>query len=177
MIDVLHLNEEEAEIISGGFKADDLKVASSTDKLKEVTNRLHLSSSSSSEGCAIVLLSLGSKGTFISVTPNKTRLANACNQISSESSSWEAGSTIHIPAFAIPEGQINTNGAGDALFSGFCYALATTMETKLTMKQVGEFASLVAYQRCNINTRDKPSHDVDGLLDMVLNGNLPPTIQ
>mmetsp|Transcript_37742 Transcript_37742/g.43106 ORF Transcript_37742/g.43106 Transcript_37742/m.43106 type:complete len:388 (-) Transcript_37742:30-1193(-) len=177
-IDILHLNEEEAEILLllGQQQQKNSNTSGSSDDnnsnslVHEVTNHLHQS------GCAVVLLSLGSKGSFISITSDENRLA----QIIAKNNYWKAGSNIHIPAFAIPEGRkINTNGAGDALFAGFCWA-ASSIE-KLTLEQAGNFASLVARQRCDSTTRDitTPSSrdDANTLLDMVLSGKLPPIVK
>jgi sugar/nucleoside kinase (ribokinase family) len=162
-VDVLHLNEEEAEILSGEPKAEFMK---STDELKAVTNGLH------KDGCAVVILSLGSKGAFVSVTPDADRLAKSPKMISH----WKAGSSVHVPAFAI-DGEINANGAGDALFSGFCWAAGNNSnEHLLTLEQAGNFASLVARQRCDVKTRDDPAQDAEALLEMVRKGALPPAI-
>ena len=187
-VDVLHLNEEEAEILlakskssspsspspspSGSEVNSDDNNLYSIENLGKVTKGLH------AMGCAVVLLSLGSKGVFISVTEDTTRLVSGTTKQISE---WEAGSQIRIPAYAIESGEINTNGAGDALFAGFCFAVtATTADDYscfLTLEQAGKFAALVARQRCDVQTRESPSHDHYELLDMVRNDhNLPPTI-
>jgi len=59
------------------------------------------------------------------------------------------------------------------LFAGFCWAAS---QESLTLEQAGQFAALVARQRCDATTRDTPSHDAQGLLDIVLAGNLPAAI-
>ncbi|CAB9497496.1 pfkB family carbohydrate kinase [Seminavis robusta] len=158
-IDVLHLNEEEAEILAGVQKDD---LFSGDETLQQVTAALH------QQGCAVVLLSLGSKGSYISVTPDSSRLSQ-CPPIVRDN--WKAQSAVRVPAFAVAENNVNANGAGDALFSGFCYA-AATMEGA-TLEQAGTFASLVARQRCDVQTRDKPEHDATKIAELVRTGNLP----
>ena len=68
---------------------------------------------------------------------------------------------------------MNANGAGDALFSGFCLAASSwgcdmerlickessmsrndEQQWKVSPQVAGTFASLVAWQRCNAKTRD-----------------------
>ena len=65
-IDVLHLNEEEAEILAGVQKNDLFHESGKT--LQIVTEALH------QQGCAVVVLSLGSKGSYISVTSDSDRV-------------------------------------------------------------------------------------------------------
>lgn len=161
-VDVLHLNEEEAEIISGITKEDLFQ--QSGEALKIVTAALH------KDGCAVVLLSLGSKGAYISVTSDTSRLSK-CPPIIRDH--WKADSSVRVPAFAV-DGDVNANGAGDALFSGFCLA-ASTMDGA-TLQQAGTFASLVARQRCDIQTRDTPKHNAEKIMELVRAGELPPAI-
>merc|ERR1712008_50393 len=119
------------------------------------------------QGCAVVLLSLGSKGAFVSVTPDSQRLrqlsSTASDLPSIAISQWTPGTQVRIPAFQIAHGEINANGAGDALFSGFCLAASSwgcVMEQRLCKNEywkvtphvAGTFASLVAWQRCDAKT-------------------------
>ena len=161
-IDVLHLNEEEAEILSGCKKQTLLQ---SDDKLQDVCNNLH------KKGCAIIVLSMGSKGSFLSVTHDKSRLSQ-CPKTVREL--WSPGQSVRSPAFSIA-GEINANGAGDALFSSFCWAAST--QDDITLEQAGTFASLVARQRCDVLTRDAPKYTATELVGMVKRGDgLPPVI-
>jgi len=162
-VDILHLNEEEAELLSG-FRKDDL-LHHSGEKLQIVTEVLH------KEGCAVVVLSLGSRGSYISVTSDANRLGKCPSNISNN---WKASSTARIPAFAVNAGDVNANGAGDALFAAFCFA-AATMEGA-TLEQIGTFASLVARQRCDVKTRDAPQYDAKKIMEIVRKGDLPERI-
>lgn len=162
-VDVLHLNEEEAELLSG-IQKDDL-LQQSGEALKIVADALHR------QGCAVVLLSLGSKGSYISVTSDSARLSK-CPAIIRDS--WKASSSVRIPAFAIAAGDVNANGAGDALFSGFCFAAANMDGASL--QEVGTFAALVARQRCDVKTRDTPEHSAAKIMQIVRSGVLPPAI-
>eukprot|EP00591_Stephanopyxis_turris_P013517 CAMPEP_0195510468 /NCGR_PEP_ID=MMETSP0794_2-20130614/3104_1 /TAXON_ID=515487 /ORGANISM="Stephanopyxis turris, Strain CCMP 815" /LENGTH=374 /DNA_ID=CAMNT_0040637895 /DNA_START=142 /DNA_END=1266 /DNA_ORIENTATION=- len=150
-VDILHLNEEEAAVLCAEGNGD-------------ATTLLH------DRGCAVVILSLGSRGAKISVTSDAARLKRCPGQMKG----WTPGSTVRVPAFHIGEDQINANGAGDALFSGFCFASSMVNVNDVNLEQAGTFASLVAWQRCNIKTRDG-----DGMLgsktlmDMVQKQDLP----
>jgi hypothetical protein len=243
-IDILHLNQDEAEIIfaaaaatatqpeggttipSGGSKDEELLLLSASRTkeqlllLQQVANQLHYprpngddtakkvvvhgNNTSNSEeeeeeeGCAVVLLSMGSKGSFISVTSNTQRLQRCPSSIRNY---WKPGTNLFCPAYAIDsktsntsttststtteeennnndskvEVFINTNGAGDALFAGFCWIVAT--QETVTVEQAGRFASLVARQRCDTRTRNVPSHTLHDLWTMVQTGtNLPPIL-
>ena len=163
-IDVLHLNEEEAEILAGVQKNDLFHESGKT--LQIVTEALH------QQGCAVVVLSLGSKGSYISVTSDSDRVKR-CPPIIRDN--WKPQSTVRVPAFAIAPGNVNANGAGDALFAGFCFA-AATMEGA-TLEQAGTFASLVARQRCDIQTRDNPAQTADQIAALVRAGDLPPKLE
>eukprot|EP00581_Thalassiosira_minuscula_P012456 CAMPEP_0183725110 /NCGR_PEP_ID=MMETSP0737-20130205/19624_1 /TAXON_ID=385413 /ORGANISM="Thalassiosira miniscula, Strain CCMP1093" /LENGTH=389 /DNA_ID=CAMNT_0025955941 /DNA_START=90 /DNA_END=1255 /DNA_ORIENTATION=- len=157
-IDVLHLNEDEALVLSSS--------SSSESKTDDDVSPQMLSQIASfhAEGCAVVLLSLGSKGAFVSVTPDAQRLeqlsSNDSDLASIAISRWTPGTQVRVPAFQIAHGDINANGAGDALFSGFCLAASSwgcAMESedwKVTPQVAGQFASLVAWQRCDAKTRD-----------------------
>jgi sugar/nucleoside kinase (ribokinase family) len=161
------------------------------------------------EGCAVVLLSMGSKGSYISVTSNIQRLQRCPPSIRNH---WKPGTSLFCPAYAIESSSssttttttstttteeednrnsssssssssssvnkqvfLNTNGAGDALFAGFCWITAT--QETVTVEQAGMFASLVARQRCDTRTRDVPTHTVHDLWTMVQTGtNLPPAL-
>jgi len=137
----------------------------SNDMLQDVCSKLH------ERGCAVIVLSMGSKGSFLSVTQDKNRLSQ-CPKTVRES--WTTGQCVRCPAFSIT-GEINANGAGDALFSSCCWAAST--QDYLTLEQAGTFASLVARQRCDVSTRDEPKYTAAELVRMVKNGdNLPPLV-
>jgi len=177
-IDILHLNEDEVAVLS--FTTSD----ENNDIHPEYGIRetiLHQITYFHDRGCAVVLLSLGSKGSFISITPHGERLQNlSSTQIPcSAMKDWIPGTQVCVPAFKI-SGEVNANGAGDALFAGFCLAASSWMATKqrdewrVTPHVAGTFASLVAWQRCDTKTRDGLGmKSADALMDMIKCGNLP----
>ena len=192
-IDVLHLNEDEVMVLS---QHDD-KQANNKDTNNDIVSSEILSQISSfhEQGCAVVLLSLGSKGAFVSVTPDTKRLQQLSNneQQSIAISQWIPGTQVRIPAFQI-DGEVNANGAGDALFSGFCLAASSwgcEMEQlvckdrsmssseeeetwKVSPQVAGTFASLVAWQRCNAKTRDGDHmKSATQLMRLIHENNLP----
>ncbi|KAL3827140.1 hypothetical protein ACHAXA_002375 [Cyclostephanos tholiformis] len=102
-------------------------------------------------GCAVVLLSLVSKGAFIPKDCSDCQLLYLKHV-----SGWKPGQQVRIPAFQISHGEVNANGAGDALFSGFCLAASSWGHTikrqlcrdeawRVTPQVAGTFASLVAW--------------------------------
>ena len=178
-IDVLHLNEDEVMVLSQHDKQQANVEEDITYDQNDIVSSEMLTQISSfhEQGCAVVLLSLGSKGAFVSVTPDSKRLQQLSNTNNEQQpiaiSQWMPGTQVRIPAFQI-DGEVNANGAGDALFSGFCLAASSwgcTMEQlickesssmssndeeqwKVSPQVAGTFASLVAWQRCNAKTRD-----------------------
>ena len=157
-VDVLHLNEEEAEILSGTKKQDFFLHGHDEQALQDVCNLLH------NQGCKIVLLSRGRKGCFISGRSQKKKRNTTTTQ-----------TVCQVPAIPIEDGKVNANGAGDALFSGFCYVMTQTksksknnLNLSLSLAQMGVFATLVARQRCNVETRDHPKYTAEDLLQLVL---------
>ena len=215
-IDVLHLNEDEAIVLFSGLNEeanDDLPRNINDDEVSPelwaVLSWLH------EQGCAVVLLSLGSKGAVVSVTPNSERLQQLSSmtskaaKISSSTSTsssynpsmcisqWIPGSYARIPAYEI-DGEVNANGAGDALFAGFCLAASswgssigqkvgssgsssTSISNEcvvVTPQVAGTFASLVAWQRCDTRKRDGMGMmNASELMNIVCNGHLPKAIQ
>jgi len=196
-IDVLHLNEDEVMVLSQQDKQQ-----ANVEK-KDTTNdivsfeMLTQISSFHEHGCAVVLLSLGSKGAFVSVTPDIKRLQRLSTTNNEQQqiaiSQWIPGTQVRIPAFQI-DGEVNANGAGDALFSGFCLAASSwgsTMEQlvykesssmssseegqwKVSPQVAGTFASLVAWQRCNAKTRDgNGMKSATQLMQLIHEGKLP----
>ena len=178
-IDVLHLNEDEAKVLSS---SSPLAVTNGNDDANNPISSELLSQISSfhASGCAVVLLSLGSKGALVSVTPDAERLkqlsASGCNMAMSQ---WEAGTQVQVPAFKIEHGGVNTNGAGDALFAGFSLA-ASSWGNKFNSCPLtaGTFASLVAWQRCDSKTRDgEGMRNAETLMDMIQCKNLPEVLE
>ena len=179
-IDVLHLNEDEAMVLLSSSSS------SNTDDGNE--QLLSQISSFHDHGCAVVLLSLGSRGAFVSVTPDSKRLQQLSSSACMAMSRWDAGTQVHIPAFKIEHGDVNTNGAGDALFAGFSLAasswgsameerLCSDGEWKVCPSTAGLFASLVAWQRCNAKTRDGDGmRSADTLMEMIRTQKLPATL-
>ncbi|KAL3763988.1 hypothetical protein ACHAW5_007607 [Stephanodiscus triporus] len=189
-IDVLHLNEDEAMVLS----SSDNKVKSGDVTANDISPQLLSQISSFHElGCAVVLLSLGSKGSFVSVTADSQRLqqlsSTLSDSLSPAISQWTPGSQVRIPAFQISHGKVNANGAGDALFSGFCLAasswgcalerrLSRVEEWKVTPHVAGTFASLVAWQRCDAITRDgNGMRSAEELMELICDGYLPDALE
>ena len=180
-IDVLHLNEDEAMVLSSSSSSSSSAASTDDSGSNNLLSSELLSQISSfhEHGCAVVLLSLGSKGAFVSVTPDAKRLqqlsSSACNMAMSH---WNAGTQVHVPAFKIEHGGVNTNGAGDALFAGFSLAASSWgSKWKTCPLNAGTFASLVAWQRCDSKTRDGDGmRSAEALMDMILNQKLPATL-
>jgi len=179
-IDVLHLNEDEAMVLSSSSSStaandgdDGSNSLLSSALLSQITS-FH------EHGCAVVLLSLGSKGAFVSVTPDAKRLqqlsSSECNMAMSQ---WSAGTQVHVPAFKIEHGGVNTNGAGDALFAGFSLAASSWgSKWKVCPLNAGTFASLVAWQRCDSKTRDgEGMRSAEALIDMINEQKLPAVLE
>jgi sugar/nucleoside kinase (ribokinase family) len=184
-IDVLHLNEDEAILLSSEestCEGNDANTNLSPTLLSQISS-LH------NQGCAVILLSLGSKGAFVSVTPDSQRLKQLSSDCSPMAlSRWTPGSQVRIPAFKIGHGSINANGAGDALFSGFCLAASSWSctveqqmslghEWRVTPQVAGTFASLVAWQRCDTKTRDGVGmKSATELMQLIYTGKLPDVV-
>ena len=177
-IDVLHLNEDEVKVLSCSSSdkpaKEDEKAAIDTDavdaEMLAQVETLH------KQGCAVVLLSLGSKGALVSVTSDENRLQDMSPPISD----WNPGEQVRVGAFKV-EGDLNANGAGDALFSGFCLAASSwggRCEVELTPRVAGVFASLVAWQRCDSRTRDgEGMRSASRLMEMIKEDDLPGVLQ
>ena len=178
-IDVLHLNEDEAMVLSSSSSAttndgDDGSNSLISSALLSQISTFH------EHGCAVVLLSLGSKGAFVSVTPDSKRLQKlSSSEHNMSMSQWHAGTQVHVPAFKIEHGNVNTNGAGDALFAGFSLAASSWgSKSKVCPFNAGTFASLVAWQRCDAKTRDgEGMRSAEALMDMINNQKLPAMIE
>jgi len=197
-IDVLHLNEDEVMVLSQDDKQ-------ANDEKKDTTNdivsfeMLTQISSFHEHGCAVVLLSLGSKGAFVSVTPDTKRLQRLSTTNNEQQqiaiSQWIPGTQVRIPAFQI-DGEVNANGAGDALFSGFCLAASSwgcaleqlictdrsssndKEQWKVSPQVAGTFASLVAWQRCNTKTRDGDGmKSARQLMQLIYEDKLPDVLE
>lgn len=182
-IDVLHLNEDEAMLLSSSESTNERNEAATSDLSRELLAQVALLHG---RGCAVILLSLGSKGAFVSVSPNAQRIKQSPSDFSPMAlSQWTPGLQIRIPAFKIGHGLVNSNGAGDALFSGFCLAasswgcvieqqLCLGREWSVSPQVAGIFASLVAYQRCDSKTREGVGmKSAAELMRMIFTDNLP----
>ena len=160
LVDVLHLNEDEAAILGAapGAGASEARARALRD--------LH------AKGVAVVLLSLGADGSLVSVTPDEERLRSCRGALPR----WPAGSTSRAPAFRVSEGAaVNANGAGDALVGGFILAAAWPGQA-LGAAQCGTFAAMVARQRCDETTRDGGGMGAEELIAAVRAGDLPEAI-
>jgi sugar/nucleoside kinase (ribokinase family) len=178
-IDVLHLNEDEAMVLSSSSSATTGDSDGGTNRLisSELLSQISLFHE---YGCAVVLLSLGSKGAFVSVTPDAKRLQQLSSpEYSMAMCQWDAGTQVHIPAFKIEHGIVNTNGAGDALFAGFSLAASSWgSKWKACPFTAGTFASLVAWQRCDSRTRDgEGMRGAEELVDMIHEKKLPAILE
>ena len=182
-IDVLHLNEDEAMLLSSTESTCERNNATTNDLSPGLLSQIELLHG---RGCAVILLSLGCKGAFVSVTPDSQRLEQLSSKLTPMPlSQWTPGLQIRIPAFKIGHGMVNANGAGDALFSGFCLAasswgcvvnrqMCVDNEWKVTPQVAGTFASLVAWQRCDTKTRDGIGmKSATELMQLIYTGNLP----
>ena len=196
-IDVLHLNEDEAMVLSSSSPSSNDDATNENDGKANINGvspqMLSQIATFHEQGCAVVLLSLGSKGALVSVTPNSERLKQLSNSGSSSHSppiaisQWTPGTQVRIPAFKIEHNDVNANGAGDALFSGFCLAASSwgcvvedrigkssSSEWKVTPQTAGTFASLVAWQRCDAKTRDGVGmKNAMQLMELIRQENLP----
>ena len=125
-IDVLHLNEDEAAVLTSTSSSDEDEVISDYGISKQLMSQIELFHD---KGCAVVLLSLGSKGAFVSVTPHAERLKqlSSVHQPYAAMKDWTLGTKICVPAYKNDHGEVNANGAGDALFSGFCSKLLDSL--------------------------------------------------
>ena len=192
-IDVLHLNEDEARVLSSSALTESTSGhhdLSDNDVSPQLLSEI---ASFHRHGCAVVLLSLGSKGAFVSVSPDSQRLQRLSSAASDAAaiaiSQWTPGTQVRVPAFQIPHGDVNANGAGDALFSGFCLAASSwggVMERRLrargewnvTPQVAGCFASLVAWQRCDARTRDGDDmKSAVQLMELIRADNLPDVLE
>jgi len=174
-IDVLHLNEDEAMVLSSSSSATTNDGDGGSESLVS-SELLSQISSFHEHGCAVVLLSLGSKGAFVSVTPDAKRLQQlSSSEYNMAMSQWDAGTQVHVPAFKIEHGNVNTNGAGDALFAGFSLAASSWgSKWKVCPFTAGTFASLVAWQRCDSKTRDgEGMRSAEALVGMIHEQKLP----
>mmetsp|Transcript_16680 Transcript_16680/g.33763 ORF Transcript_16680/g.33763 Transcript_16680/m.33763 type:complete len:519 (-) Transcript_16680:97-1653(-) len=200
-IDILHLNEDEAKVLSSSSLHQDDEDEASSKGRTETKNGHDESSpiaapiqsqlrSLHQKGCAIILLSLGSQGSYISITPDPNRLKQLSHS-SSCASRWTPGMQVRVPAYTIGHGEVNANGAGDALFAGFCLVVSSwggdavrrlcakrggndVNAWELTPEVAGTFASLVAWQRCDARTRDgEGMRSAFDLMDMMKKGDLP----
>uniref|UniRef100_A0A6U4GYP0 Carbohydrate kinase PfkB domain-containing protein n=2 Tax=Phaeomonas parva TaxID=124430 RepID=A0A6U4GYP0_9STRA len=175
-VDVLHLNEDEADIVGadGGRGQGEQGSADALEALEDLSaarkravRRLH------SSGVAVVLLSIGAKGSVVSVTSDAARLSRCRGR----PRSWAPGSAVRVPAYRVSDGaEVNANGAGDALIGGFIFATAWPGEEPVTAEDAGRFASMVARQRCDAGLRDAPAEKADELMARVRRGDLPETL-
>ena len=106
-IDVLHLNEDEAMVLFSGLetKTNNNLPRNNNNNNGDVSPELWLVLSWLHEqGCAVVLLSLGSKGAVVSVTPNIERLQQLSSSTTNEaktSSSSSTTSSYNYPSMCI----------------------------------------------------------------------------
>lgn len=143
-VDILHANLEEAEAIVGPLDA--AASSGSDDHLRA------LAAWFLERGVAVVIITVGSRGSFTAVTSDNERLA-ASPSLVRQVAAW-AGQEVRAPAFAVGPGSgVNANGAGDAFIGGFVLA-AAAWKNELTLEEAVRFAALVALQRVDEKLRD-----------------------
>lgn len=140
--DVLHLNQEEATLITGHT----ISTPPSLPSLREAAAVLF------SYGVAIVAITLGEEGAYVAVTPSEGRILPE-SALAWQASKWTPGTDVLLPAYPLTLGaQANTNGAGDAFVAGLLLALLTT--APLTLEQATKVALLTALQRVDSSKRE-----------------------
>lgn len=147
LVDVLHLNEAEAQVITQQHSS---LSASDPTGLSRAAAYLH------DRGVAVVALTLGEQGAYVSVTPQQARL-DGSPALGRQAGRW-AGESVLLPPAPVTEGaQVNTNGAGDAFIAGLVAALLVRTEVAtLSLAQATRLALLSARQRVDSVRRAAP---------------------
>ena len=165
LVDVLHMNEEEAALLMGkegvgsvGSEADDDEAEAFCRSVAEWAH---------SRGVSVLLLTLGPRGCFVSTTPHKDRLAASLaaadlpssQSLSSQQQSpqprWPPGESVRLPAFALAEGsKANANGAGDTFCAAFLAAMLWRRPA-LSLRGAATVAALAALHHVDSSLRDR----------------------
>lgn len=214
-IDILHMNEDEAALLvehangddddgdegvglRGAEGADPKKFSESDDLVERQKYGAGLPPQCEDEafcrraakwaharGVAVLVLTLGSRGSFVSLTSDATRLGEACAAAqrrhggggggggaahsmapapSEEESQWRAGQSVRLAAFAVaPAATANANGAGDAFCAAFVAAMLWQAPA-LSLREAAVVASLAALHRVDSTLRrddDEENEDND----------------
>jgi len=149
--DVLHLNQEEANLLLSGNDSDIhlSDAAISLSSLQQAADALL------AQGLAIVALTLGEHGAYVKVTSNEKRL-QASEALAWQGAKW-AGQETLLPPYPLQAGaEVNTNGAGDAFIGGFLAAMLCKTKS-LSLKQATSFALLTARERVDSLRRVSPT--------------------
>jgi sugar/nucleoside kinase (ribokinase family) len=134
-IDLLHANMEEARIIAfaGGSDAEDDEAAPTSSQsgdaeaaeepssleddlpeLRRIADQMHR------RGVAVLGVTLGSRGAFVSAHPDQARLRRV-PQLDRATAGW-CGADLLLPSPPV-RGSVNANGAGDAFTAGMLASL------------------------------------------------------
>lgn len=142
LVDVLHLNQEEAQIITG---LNIVEGAGKVKALRAVADVLF------QQGVAVVAITLGEHGGYLAVTGDKGRVEKK-PELAFQVAAW-SGQDVFLPAFPLEEGsEVNANGAGDAFTSGLMASLLWS--EPITVEQTLKVALLSALQRVDSRKRD-----------------------
>jgi len=147
LVDLLHANLEEAcHLLQISPPPDEMSVDDST-LLSQLATPLHKC------GVAVVAITLGSAGAYVSVTADADRLESPPDsELARAASSWR-GQAVRLTALPV-EGDINANGAGDAFTAGLLAAMLWRESLELTTATKVALAS--ARQRIDSTRRDQP---------------------
>ncbi len=137
--DVLHLNQEEANLLLSNTDIHLSDGVNSLAALQQAGDALL------QKGLAVVALTLGEHGAYVKVTSNEGRLQTS-EALAWQASRW-AGQEALLPPYALqPGAEANTNGAGDAFIAGLLAAMLSKTQA-LSLKQATSFALLTARER------------------------------
>uniref|UniRef100_A0A7S2B303 Carbohydrate kinase PfkB domain-containing protein n=1 Tax=Octactis speculum TaxID=3111310 RepID=A0A7S2B303_9STRA len=146
-IDLLHASEGEAALICG--EHDRLLGPFDDAFCERVAAWAH------KRGVAILCLTLGEKGCFVSTTPSAARLRRVRDD-------WPPGVSMRCPAFKVGQvdvvgsspatAKVNANGAGDTFCAAFIAGLL--WKHRLSLDDVIGCAALAALHRVDTDLRD-----------------------
>ena len=160
LIDLLHANLEEARILAGSRDRDGIPCQSSDGQFatssspqafaggsaEELAELRHIAGKLHHDGVAIVAVTLGARGAYISVHKNSSRLCRV-PQLERATTRW-SGMDQLSPAPAAPT-RINANGAGDAFTAGVLASLLRA--TPLSLEEALLEGQLTALRRISVD--------------------------
>lgn len=149
LVDILHLNEHEAHILtgadveSGGVGTTPPPLA----MLQQAAGVLH------AKGVAIVALTLGAAGAYVCVSGEEGRVG--AGALGRQAKAWR-GQGVLLPAYPVEKGAaVNTNGAGDAFIAGLVGAVL--VKEPLGLEQAVRLGLLAARERVDGSRRESQS--------------------